>query len=100
MSPPPTEHPVIYTTIVLQYSAVLLGMTWGWAARAYPIQVPTWWAVPAMLSVVMLGIASFQSKCTESTRSDVKASRLLIALTAYEAIVVGSDPFVMAGDGR
>jgi hypothetical protein len=88
----------MYTTIALQYSVVLLGIAWGWAARTYPRQVPTLWAVPAWLSLIMLGIASFKSKGTQSMQADRKASWLLIALIAYDAIVMTLDPFFMARD--
>ena len=93
-----TEHSVIYTTIALQYSAVLLGIAWARAARTSPRHVPTWWLLPAALSLMILGIAWFKSKVGMSSRADGKAWRLISALLAYDAIVMVFDPFDVAGD--
>ncbi len=93
-----TEHAGMYTTIALQYSVVLSGIAWGWTARTYPRQVPTSWLAPASLSLIMLGIASFKSKGDQKIQAYPKTSWLLVALMAYDMIVMTLDPFFMAGD--
>ena len=91
------RHSVMYTTIALQYLAVLPGIAWGRAARTNR-DLPTLWSVPAALALIMLLIALFRLKATQSAHDDAKTRWLLAALIVYDVIVMVFDPFVEAAN--
>jgi hypothetical protein len=89
---------VIYRTIGLQYLAILLGISWGWSARTYPWQVPTLWAAPAALALIMLSIGLLKPKRTPGKHTNAKVSKLLAALVPCSVLVMVFDPFINADD--
>jgi hypothetical protein len=91
---------ITYSTIALQYLAVLLGIAWWWIAtspRSWGNSL-RYWPFAGLFSVILLGIASYRAQAKRRPGADPRSSPMIARIACYAVLVILLDPFLWIED--
>jgi hypothetical protein len=92
--------PIIYSTIALQYLAVMLGITWWRAATIGRFWGNMYLGLPfvGLFSVLLLVVAAYRSQVKWRPTADARLTFMIARIAGYAVLVILLDPFLWIED--